>query len=78
MTELMKMLKDAGVKPEDTDHHATDLYVFVTDASNKAVEEYKKTHTGLHALNYEVFRDQITGKPMYDFWFQFDGDWNNG
>lgn len=77
MTELMKMLKDAGVRPEDTDHHASDLYVYVTGTSRKVVREYNQTHTGLNKLNYDIFRDNITSRRMYDFNFQYDGDWND-
>ena len=68
---LMEMLIEAGYPKEEMDHHDSDLYVYVTPLTTKVIEEWCKTHDYRMAWHCSTFRDQITGKMMYDCAFQW-------
>lgn len=61
----------AVMKPEDIDHHESDLYVRWTNASEKVLEECGKGS----GLWVESFRDQITGKLWFDIPFAYTPFW---
>ena len=74
---LLQRLLDAGYPKEDIHHHESDLYIFKTPLTTKVLEEWCEENgwnTGLvkqkHLL-FDIFTDQITGKPMYDIAFQY-------
>lgn len=71
MTELMKRLVDAGYPREEMDHHYTDLYVYVNEISRPIIEQWCAEHGWRVDWMCPVFRDQITGRPMYDCAFQY-------
>lgn len=71
---LMKRLLDAGYPRENMFNHESDLYVYVNEISRPVVESYYKEHGWDRHWQAPIFRDQITGKPMYDCAFMYD-DW---
>ena len=71
---LMERLLEAGYPPEDIDHHCSDLYVYVTPLTTKVITEWMKDNNYTDNLNgflIQKFRDQITGRIMYDIAFQY-------
>ncbi len=60
------------VMPEnEIDHHASDLYLKVTDTSTRLVNDYDFME------NVSTFRDQIEGKLWYEIPFAFTPYWEN-
>lgn len=72
---LMKRLLEAGYPPEDIDHHDYDLYVYVTPLTIRVITEWADENGYKRNLRdgvfLQMFKDQITGKPMYDIAFQY-------
>lgn len=68
---LMEMLIEAGYPKEEMDHHCSDLYVYVTPLTTRVIEEWCKTHDYRMSWFCPTFKDQITGKMMYDCAFQW-------
>ena len=71
---LMEMLIEAGYPKEEMDHHYSDLYVYVTPLTTKVIEEWCKIHNYRMNWHCPTFKDQITGKMMYDCAFQWYED----
>ena len=72
---LMERLLEAGYPPEDIHHHYYDLYVYVTPLTTKVIAEWANDY-GYNdnlrdGLFVQKFRDQITGRIMYDIFFQY-------
>ena len=75
MTELMKRQVDAGYPKEEFFHHYSDLYIFATPLTQRVVNQWCKDNGYHRHLFVSTFRDQITGRPMYDCAFQYaEGD----
>lgn len=72
---LMERLLEAGYPPEDIDHHDSDLYVYATPLTTKVITEWADENGYDSSLRDGVFvqkfKDQITGKMMYDIAFQY-------
>ena len=68
---LMEMLIEAGYPKEEMDHHASDLYVYVTPLTTKVIEKWCEENRYRMSWHCPVFIDQITGKRMYDCAFQW-------
>lgn len=74
---LMQMLIEAGYPQKDIHHHASDLYIYVTPLTTKVLEDWCKENGWNPRLVKEksflfgVFRDNITGRKMYDVAFQY-------
>ena len=71
---LMEVLLEEGYPPEDIDHHGYDLYVYVTPLTTRVLEEWMKDNNytdNLYGFFIQKFRDQITGRIMYDIAFQY-------
>ena len=72
---LMECLLEAGYPPEDIDHHYSDLYVYVTPLTTKVITEWADENGYDSSLRDGVFvqkfKDQITGRMMYDIAFQY-------
>lgn len=75
MKTLMERLLEAGYPPEDIDHYYHDLYVYVTPLTTKVITELANENGYDGNLRDGVFvqkfKDQITGKMMYDVAFQY-------
>lgn len=70
---LMQRLIDAGYPQEDIWHHYSDLYVYVTPLTTEVIDHYYKENGLSKEVCVSTFRDQITGKPMYDVAFMYTG-----
>lgn len=68
---LKQMLLDAGYPEIEMFHHYSDLYVFVTQVTTRVIDEWCNEHGYTKSLHCPKFKDQITGKPMYDCAFQW-------
>lgn len=68
---LMEKLEVAGYPREEMYHHESDLYVFLTPLTKRVIDEWFKENGLTRSLFVSTFRDQITGKPMYDVAFQY-------
>jgi len=73
MSTLYQQLLDAGVS---VDHHESDLYCAVTDASTKLIQEYYSVPERKSYKRATVFVDAITGKPWYSVPFAYDPFWD--
>lgn len=73
---LMEKLVEAGYPKEDFYHHCSDLYIFVTPLTRRVINEWLKEQ-GLEREEFflDTFKDQITGKLMYDVAFQYTPWW---
>lgn len=72
---LKEMLIEAGY-PEsemdhEMDHHYSDLYVYVIPLTTKVIKKWCKAHDYRMAWHCPIFKDQITGRMMYDCAFQW-------
>ena len=72
---LMERLLEEGYPPEDIDHHCSDLYVYITPLTTKVITEWADENGYDSNLRDGVFvqkfKDQITGRMMYDIAFQY-------
>ena len=71
---LMERLLEAGYPPEDIDHHSYDLYVYITPLTTGIIKAWMKDNNYTDNLNgflIQKFRDQITGRMIYDIAFQY-------
>ena len=68
---LMKMLIEEGYPKEEIDHHESDLYVYVTPLTTRVIDEWCKANGFNKNWHCPTFKDQITGKMMYDCAFQY-------
>ena len=71
---LMEVLLEEGYPPEDNDHHEYDLYVYVTPLTTRVIKAWMKYNDYADTLNgllIQTFKDQITGRMMYDIFFQY-------
>lgn len=77
---LMQMLEEAGYPREEMFNHESDLYIFVTPLTKRVLEEWCDVNGWNRRLIGDdmmcpVFRDNITGKPMYSVAFQYIPRW---
>jgi hypothetical protein len=72
---LMEALEDAGYPREQMFNHCSDLYVFITPLTKRVVDKWFKDEGLKKSLFVNTFRDQITGKGMYDIAFQYTPYW---
>lgn len=68
---LIEKLIGAGYPRKEMYHHCSDLYVFVTPETTKAINEWFKEQRMNKELFVSRFKDNVTGKPMYDIAFQY-------
>ena len=71
---LMERLLESGYPPEDIDNHEYDLYVYVTPLTTRVLKSWMKDNNytdNLYGSFIQKFRDQITGRMMYDVAFQY-------
>lgn len=72
---LMERLLEAGYPPEDIYHHYSDLYVYVTPLTTRIITEWVNENGYDNNLRngwfVQTFRDQITGRMMYDIVLQY-------
>ena len=72
---LMERLLEEGYLPEDIDHYYYDLYVYVTPLTTRVITEWADENGYDSNLRdgvfVQTFKDQITGRKMYDIAFQY-------
>lgn len=71
---LMERLLEEGYPPEGIDHYYYDLYVYVTPLTTRVLKAWMKDNNytdNLYRFFIQKFRDQITGRMMYDIAFQY-------
>lgn len=68
---MIELLLEAGYKKEDMFHHNSDLYIYVTPLTTKIVEEWCNLRQFRIEWHCPKFKDQVTGKQMYDCAFQY-------
>lgn len=72
---LMERLLEAGYPPEDIDYHDYDLYVYITPLTTRVLKEWADENGYDSNLRdgvfVQTFKDQITGRMMYDIAFQY-------
>ena len=72
---LMERLLEEGYPPEDIDHHDYDLYVYITPLTTRIITEWVNENGYDNNLRngwfVQTFRDQITGRMMYDIVLQY-------
>lgn len=68
---LMEAILKSGYPPQDISHHESDLYVFVTKETTQVINDWFKQHHMNQDLFVSKFKDQITGRLMYDLAFAF-------
>lgn len=72
---LMEKLAEAGYPREEMFNHASDLYIYATSQTKRVVEEWF-SESGLDkSLFCSIFKNNITGSPMFDIAFQYDDYW---
>lgn len=74
---LMLRLLEAGYPRTEMYHHESDLYVFVTSVTTEVIKNWCRERGYSRAWHCPIFRDQVSGKPMYDCAFQYF-DWKGG
>lgn len=70
-TTLIEALNAAGISRSEMAHHCSDLYVFVTPITTAVINEWFEVQGLAKDLFVSVFKDQITGRWMYDVAFQY-------
>lgn len=70
-TTLIEALNAAGISRSEMGHHCSDLYVFVTPITIAVINEWFEVQGLTKDLFVSVFKDQITGRRMYDVAFQY-------
>lgn len=71
MKPLMQRLLDAGYPRDEMFHHESDLYVYVTPLTTSVIDEWCKENNYRIGWYCPTFKDQITGRQMYDCAFQY-------
>lgn len=72
---LMEAILKSGYPSQDISHHESDLYVFVTKETTQVINDWFKQHNMNQDLFVSKFKDQITGRLMYDLAFAFEPYW---
>jgi len=77
---LMEVLLEAGYPSEDIHHYYSDLYVYVTPLTTKVIMEWADENGYGSNLRdgvfVQTFKNQITGRKMYDVLFEYIPFWN--
>ena len=72
---LMEALEKAGYPREEMFNHCSDLYVYATQVTKRVITRWFKENCYTMNFFVKIFKDQITGRPMYDCAFQYDPYW---
>lgn len=72
---LMEKLVEAGYPQKEMHHHCSDLYVYLTPLTRRVINEWLSEERLTGSLFVSTFKDQISGRPMYDIAFQYTPYW---
>lgn len=73
---LYDRLVKAGYPESEMYSWQSDLYVYVTPLTTRIIEEWCKENRYARYWHCPIFKDQITGRPMYDCIFQYAPWWD--
>ena len=73
---LIELLLEAGYPKDKMYHHYSDLYVYATPLTKQVITKWCKENGYQMDLFAKMFKDQTTGRPMYDVAFQYTPFWN--
>ena len=68
---LIEKLLEAGYPKMEFYHHCSDLYIFATPLTQRIINKWFEEQGLDRTLFVSVFKDQITGRSMYDVAFQY-------
>ncbi len=71
---LKQMLLEAGYPKSEMFHHDSDLYVYVSPLTTEVIDKWCNERDYRKDWHCPKFKDQITGRPMYDCAFQWYED----
>lgn len=74
---LMERLLQAGYPEDEIFHHESDLYIYYTSLTKRIVTNWCKENGYSYYIMCQVFKDQVTGRPMFDIPFQYMPWWEN-
>lgn len=74
---LMGKLKEAGYPEADMFHHGADLYIYASDMTQRVINEWFREAGLNRTLFVSTFKDNITGRTMYDIAFQYTPAWSD-
>lgn len=72
---LMEALEKAGYPRQEMFNHCSDLYVYATPLTKRVITRWCKENGYTMDFFTKIFKDQITGRPMYDVAFQYAPYW---
>lgn len=78
---IIEMLIESGYPEAEMYHHESDLYIFVTPLTTYILERWceangwNKKLVKENSFVFRKFKDQVTGRPMYDVAFQYVPFW---
>ena len=75
MKSLYQMLLAAGYPESQMDHHESDLYIYQTPLTHYVIDQWCEVNGYRREAFVSQFRDQITGRMMYDILFAYDPWW---
>ena len=78
---LIDLLLEAGYPKEEIHHHNSDLYIFATPLTTQVLEKWcdangwNKELIKEKSFVFDKFKDQVTGRMMYEVAFQYLPFW---
>lgn len=78
---LIDLLLEEGYPKEEIFHHGSDLYIFVTPLTTSVLEKWcdrngwNRKIVKEKSFLFDKFKDQVTGRLMYDVAFQYTAFW---
>ena len=79
---LMQMLIEAGYPKEEMYNHESDLYIYATPLTTRVLKEWceangwSKDLVRASSIVFSTFKDNLTGRKMYDVAFQYLPWWD--
>lgn len=68
---LMEALEKAGYPREEMFNHCSDLYIFAPPKTKEVIIEWFMRQGLDWTVFVKPFKDQVTGRQMYDIAFQY-------
>ena len=75
MKTLYQMLLAVGYPESQMDHHESDLYIYQTPLTNSVIDQWCEVNGYRREAFVSQFRDQKTGRMMYDILLAYDPWW---
>ena len=72
---LMEKLAENGYPEEEMFGHYSDLHVYATPLTKRVIDEWLEEQGFEKGLFVSKFTDQITGRTMYEVFFQYTPYW---